>query len=391
MTARRATTLVALTLLAGCARAPVKSRLGVGLDLKAAAELRDGEEDAAAVVLLDETRLFHTFRKGKLRTLLEVHRAVLIRDWRGVSWARVRIPFEERETFEGFSARTILADGTVIPLDPSDIADAQLVQWGGEKRRTWLTRSFTFPRAGAGAVVEHHYVRVLRGWALHWRFEPASDVPVRRAVGMLSTYPGLLIRHTERGFGPPEVVTRKGRKVVTWTLEGARPRADEPLRTPSRRVRPRVEYAAQRVGVLTRRWRMYWDEYETWPIVAQDSVAPLLGKPKSAPADLLQAIDGLGAVEAARHVYRDVQAQVDSRRGVVIAKMGSVTPSDIYDRRYGTTSDRAIVMLATLRDGGARRVAARDARGRLRGPDRGVPDARAARGDAGRSAARGRP
>ncbi len=148
---------------------------------------------------------------------LEVRRRTKILTAAGLDAARVEEQLPPGANLESVTAATLLPDGRVLPLERAAIQTA-----GGAMR-------FTFPQAGAGAVLELHYkihsrdLSGLQGWIFQ------GPLPVARSEFRIKMLAGTNLPYRFLRTGDDQAVEPKAQTALgmdrdqwmelTWTLE----------------------------------------------------------------------------------------------------------------------------------------------------------------------------
>jgi hypothetical protein len=156
--------------------------------------------DAAAVILNEEERtddtLHYESRYMRVKILNESAKdlaTVRVGYWRGVN------------TIEQISARTIHADGTIIPLNvkPTDLMAAK--QGDAEVRET----TFNLPSVEVGSILEYYFqIRYSEHWSTTPFWEIQGQYPIRKVKYVFAPFPDIL--STEAGIGGRGTIDEHG-------------------------------------------------------------------------------------------------------------------------------------------------------------------------------------
>lgn len=126
---------------------------------------------------------------------------------------KVDIPYSEGDTIAEIAGRTILPDGTILPLKKDAIYERTLVKADGLKVNV---KSFALPGVAPGAILEYRWRRDRRSHFTHGeRVELQREIPVRKlTLSVQSLFEGTRSEYSMRaeGFGikVPEFVSEKG-------------------------------------------------------------------------------------------------------------------------------------------------------------------------------------
>lgn len=137
--------------------------------------------DAAAIILLDEAHLeVHKMNEFSI-TDMQRHTVIKILNERGYSYANVVIPYDINSNLYHIEARTILPDGTVIPLKEEQIFDTNLYPnfvFYSDIR----AKRFTLPAVEDGCIVEYTWHKSINQFSFWtgWQFQKEDPVLVSR-------------------------------------------------------------------------------------------------------------------------------------------------------------------------------------------------------------------
>lgn len=127
-------------------------------------------KNADAVYLLREYRFLKYSRWGSGQSYeqQQVHEVIKILTERAREGGatKVRVEYPKKGDIVSFEARTIQADGTVVPLEPEDVYDDDLVK-DHKRGNDWKVRVFAFPKVKVGSIIEYQYTRQLP-WVLSY-------------------------------------------------------------------------------------------------------------------------------------------------------------------------------------------------------------------------------
>ncbi|MCA9548870.1 MAG: DUF3857 domain-containing protein [Myxococcales bacterium] len=213
---RCAAPVAALVLLVGCTT--IKLRMGVEPKL-----LEQARATGAPVVHLHHETA-HRIRWVQYwwEVVLEERWAILLNTDSLADAARVTVPYTEGMDLERLRGRIHLPDGRVLDVSGSDMFDHETQRGAGKTPRVELARSFAFPEAVKGSVIEFHYVVTFPIDDIEL-VEQAEDrwpsLSSRHIVQVPSSVP---CRIRQDGYAEAPARTVKGGDIVhEWTL--ARP------------------------------------------------------------------------------------------------------------------------------------------------------------------------
>ncbi len=110
------------------------------------------DPDSGAEILLHETCLAGYNGDS---AYLEIFVRIKVYNDRGVSAnALIEIPFSRKTKIKEIVARTILPDGTILPLAPKDFFDREIIKAGSLRENL---KSFAPPGLRPGAIIEYRY------------------------------------------------------------------------------------------------------------------------------------------------------------------------------------------------------------------------------------------
>lgn len=206
-----------------------------------------GDPNAPAVIL---------FKRGELRmphpsatpviSVLEVAVRKKILTAEGLDEGTVQLVHSGFTRLRGFEGRTVMADGTVVPLPK----DASFVTTTSKARRTFVT-SVAFPRVEVGAILDYRFALYWDGFSFlePWHF--AEMVPVVHSEITYHVPGGVVVSVLGLGPGADAVKSEqrteiKGSTIRAWA-DNLRALPDEPFSFPSRDFSPRMMIVPLRV------------------------------------------------------------------------------------------------------------------------------------------------
>jgi hypothetical protein len=138
------------------------------------------EKDADAEALFWEIRAEDVIEGAgnKLSTHVRHHLRIRVFTDRGKEVAgRVDIPYWTGLRIRNIEARTVLPDGTSLPVKASDVFERVLVRKNREQLRAY---SFSFPSVVPGAILEYHWLEVRHDEGMNTVLFLQRDLPVQR-------------------------------------------------------------------------------------------------------------------------------------------------------------------------------------------------------------------
>jgi hypothetical protein len=173
---RARTALAAVLGLVCLCRAGIAESFPPVTDAERALTAVPGDLNAPAVILFKNAELQVTGYGGRRdlssRLIVRVRTKILTEEG-ARRWGDLSIPHSGFSRLESFEGRTVLPDGTVVPLP----ADAKFQRKVSEARKTYVTVA-AFPAVRPGAVLDYRYELLLKS---AFFFEPwyfADEVPV---------------------------------------------------------------------------------------------------------------------------------------------------------------------------------------------------------------------
>ena len=317
-----------------------------------------GEEEAGAVVLLDEES--HAFDAGgrdtmRRRMVLRISTPAGIDDWASLeeTWSPC---FEERPLL---AARVITADGAVHTLDPATITEGPLETPSKLYSDQKVVRA-PLPALAVGAVVESETVVRERvpdfDAGRVFEYKPPVDDPVRRARLVVEAPPAIPLRHSSRLIPSLTVKRSESGGLVRLTFECG---PLEPFDEPESDLPPELPRWPQVSFATGRSWK---DVAARYGEIVDGQIAG---------ADLKKAVeDALGETKERGETIARVLSWIHRQVRYTGVELGEASivprrPAEVLERRYGDCKDQAALAIALLRAGN---VAARAALLRM-GPD----------------------
>jgi transglutaminase-like putative cysteine protease len=328
------------------------------------------EEKAFSAVPQDpqaEAVLLRHDREGKIQKIADDTVNVMTYHWRvkvlkpGGKWlGEVKIPGGKYSRVSDIQARTVKADGTIVPVTPDQIFEKVESQVGSAKFTQWV---FNFPAVEPGAILEYRYQRrVDNVFAISpWYFEgPVFTVRSRFVQSVPQGMGYTVLCDLCQGVQPVVSEYREGSlKGQTYTVElknqpGYR---EEVFMPPPREVSPRLEMVMQ-----------FWKNIYWTPLGRQDnlftdwaSVGKLAGANyRDGVKDGAEALPALvaGWTEGAadplaktKAIFRHVQR--DFRYVAYDDVYGGIRPlKDILKSGWADNEEKAVLLQAALKAAG---------------------------------------
>lgn len=181
----------------------------------------------------------------------------------GKKWGDVEIPFVNgRDDVKDIRARTVRADGTVVPFT-GQVFEKEIVKAGGIKV---LEKTFTMPAVQPGCIVEYKY-KVQHDtsfyWSISWSvqddlFTRDADFSIHPPQG--AGAPALY----SRSFGLPQRVTPERQKNGDYAIQlhDISALAEEDYMLPKDMLRGRVEFYFKSAGESPQTTAQYWKQMD---------------------------------------------------------------------------------------------------------------------------------
>lgn len=221
-----------------------------------------GDAEAGAV-LLRHTRDGKIVLRGKwLRNVLDYHWRLKVLTDKGKEYGAIEIPANKWSGVDGIRARTIKADGSIVPVPPDQIFEKVVTKAHGVRSTQFV---FNFPAVEPGAILEYAYERETSSliFVTPWYFSGQTYTVLSRvtqAVPIEAHYQSLCYKCPNPD--PPRADWKEGKirgKLTTWELKDIPANQDEILSPPERELLPRLEMTLSA-----------WD-YQHWDELARDN------------------------------------------------------------------------------------------------------------------------
>lgn len=288
------------------------------------------ENSAPQVVLNDELYVKHESDFGP-RTVYEVFRRVLVTREAGLDYAVAHVPLpdpEESGDLVLLDAATRLPSGEIVPVRREDMVDHEVFRAGGQDRGVRM-RSFAFPRATVGAVLDLRYVYDQPLYHTEIYLSAGVEFPVREARLEVDAIKGVPLKGNQIGF---EYSTSKSKTHVRHVF-----RLREPYRgAPAEPLPPGA-------GEWMPMARMSLENDDR---AAASLYVPFAGRDDSELADI--GVAHLPQKERVMRIWQFVQEELEDRSGVVYRSEEHSIDRIIRNRR-ADADDRARVMISMLR------------------------------------------
>jgi hypothetical protein len=341
-----------LTLVPGVLRAQAQAFPPI-TDEERALTFVPGEPNAPAVVL---------FRKGELLMQgygsffgsYRSHMRVLTREKilteSGRSRGEISIFHSESTRLEGFSGRTVLPDGTVVPVP----AGAKFERKTSRRKGTFVT-AVTFPSVQVGAILDYQYELVFDSpvFIEPWYFSD-EELPVRRSEIVYRTAADWRMRYWSRSplgvkIQKEEESSSKGRVLRVWA-EDLPSLSREPL-GPSfgdlaaqALLLPEARVNAFQPARLLESWytATYLVDQLYEPVRLRDGGVAKQAREIAGSGTRGQKIEALY-----RFVRDEIVTEPATGLGIAVDPGGSL--ARILSRRRGNTAEKALLLQAMLK------------------------------------------
>ena len=314
-----------------------------------------GEPGAGAVVLSKkgEIRLMDLGSQDVSSTMTVTVRLKILTE-AGKEYAEVEVPHSSYFRLLGFSGRTLLPDGRIVPLPK----DAKFRRELSENEKIYVT-SMAFPAVEVGAILDYRYEMRFDSPLLlePWYF--SERVPVRFAEVVYQVPGTLQARSWSRdpyqvGLKSESTTNRQGTRLRLWA-ENLPPVPDEPYAPPfgdlatQFRLVPTAYKDANELFRLMETWESTCKLFEDWyyaPARRRSGSAKKRAKELAAGAKA----DGQRAVAEA--LYRFVRDEIETEDlpGVELRK--DMTPDSVLKAGSGDPADKALLLQTMLEAAG---------------------------------------
>lgn len=164
---------------------------------------------------------------------------IKIFDRDAAKYGDIELPYAEGHSWiKRLEARTIHADGTIIPFDGKTY-DKLMVK---SRRVKVMARTFTFPSVEPGSIIEYYYLRDAHGMRhspTHWAVQ--RSLPVLKETLWFNPAPGARSFYTTSGLPKGKKLEEKDHH-FELSLEDLPPYEAEPFAPPERHTKARVDF-----------------------------------------------------------------------------------------------------------------------------------------------------
>jgi hypothetical protein len=316
------------------------------------------DPEADGVVLINDRNGKIVQKADDWVNVLDYHWRMKILNNRGKGYGEVHLRAEKFSRISNIRARTVKADGTVVPVTPDQIFEKLLFKIGDYKVTEWV---FKFPAVEPGAILEYRYDRhdnflvfvdpwYFAGPEFTLRSRLTQVVPVGMTYAILCDF---------CGAAKPDVKEWREAKakgqMYSIELRNVPGYREELMMPPPREVTPRMEMVMQA-------WKnRYWEAlgrqdnlFTDWPSIAkyasfyfqkeskagQQTIKPVVDewvKGISDPQEKIKAI--------ARHVRQDFR-YLDFYRFATLAPDPVKT---LFTNKSADNSEKALLLTAALK------------------------------------------
>ena len=306
------------------------------------------DKEANAEILFADTYIEDEFRK------IEFYRYMRIKVFneRGAQeQGSVEIPYDNKEQVTEISARTIKPDGEIVPFDPQEIRDRDLIKVGKRQRRM---KSFAMPAVVPGAILEFRWRTVVKG----------SSLVAERALPLQFELPSQRIRYRYRpikymesalvfhGLQTDSAIDFIPDKNGIYSFEQLNKPAyhEEPLSLPERNVYSWCLINYQAVSATNRRtyWRRmgevlspYVEKYLKVNKEVREKAEEVVGDTREPRQKFARLVE---------FVRTSVRIGDEDRRSLTAQQAKDLEelrkPDDLLKQRYGTRENVAMLLVA---------------------------------------------
>ena len=308
-----------------------------------------GEPNARAVILFLKGDLkMPDPRKEATPSILTVSVRERILTERGLDEGTVRIVHSSFTRLHDFEGRTILSDGSVVPLPE----DASFTTTASKAKRRFIT-SVAFPKVEVGAILDYHYKLYWDSFAFlePWYF--AAGVPIVYSEILYHLPAG--VEMGVWGFGPgiDGVKTEQGSDVLSKTFrvwaQNLPSLPAEPYSLPAGDFSPRMMLVPRSVMVrglpvlLLESWQSTCELYKDMYRKALDDNYNTTKLARS----LVPTAEKDARARAAT-LFRYVRDSIRTDEGSDPAPGKGVTVDKVLARKHGTSAEKALLLVALL-------------------------------------------
>lgn len=311
-------------------------------------------EDAPAIVVLREHKLLFQLLGSDARSEVHTHEVLQLLTEAAFDRAQVRIFWPKKGKLLHLDARSIAPDGTITPLDATQLFASEVtVDSGGsgrdKKKEEIEARFFQFPRVEVGSFIELAYTTELPGLYGSWSERVVDDLPILeyRVELTVDDYAETDLRILNSDV-KPTVVKNGNLKTLTFTMRDIPPAVTEAYAPAWRTREPWWIYRTVAYRPPNQLWYINGD----WDDVTKHLVGTFKGKGlEGAPHADVSACnppgDPICTVTKATELVRSMTAftgfdAVFSHRDV----------SDIVNTKTASASDKALLLYAVLKNAG---------------------------------------
>jgi hypothetical protein len=314
------------------------------------------DPEADAVVLINERNGKIVRKADDWVNVLDYHWRMKILTERGKRFADVRIPAQKYSRVSNIRARTVKADGSIVPVPPDQIFEKVVLQAGNFK----LTeRVFSFPAVEPGAIIEYRYDRHdnILVFVDPFYFEGPELTLRARVTQAIPIEAGYLALPDLCEVQPSVADWREGKmkgKMFSLELRNLPGYRDEALMPPRREVSPRLDM------VLKTFKNVYWSRlgrrdllFSDWPAVAKYVDADYQKTVKDGQGAIKPVVESwLQGVSDAEERIRAIVLRVQNDFGyipytTVIGLTRKI--EDVLKEKNADNEEKAVLLLAALR------------------------------------------
>ncbi len=309
--------------------------------------LKQSYPEARAVYLLNKAEVDYYHHKKTDHTIIRRHVILYILNERGYNYANVIIPYDNQTRIRKIRARTLLENGSIIPLENSQIYESNLFPEYLFYSDIHVKR-FTMLAVEPGCMIEYEWEQKRTGLNLMNRWEFQKEDPVLCSRYIVHSPLAMPVNAEVYATDVSPVEEKSvfaGRKTIQWEMKNIPALKPEISMSNGYLEIPSLAFSPPEFDTWQDVSRWYWELYESQ----------------------MQSSKGIRDFVSSMNLTRDVAneeanlkkifnfVQKNIRYVAIEVGMGGYQPfraDDIFQKRYGDCKDMTLMMSALGREVG---------------------------------------
>lgn len=307
-----------------------------------------GHPSAPAVVLFTRGKLDVMDYPKEVSSIFEVEMRIKILSEEGLDYGEISVPHSRFFRLKSFEGRTILPDGTTVPLPENAVFE----EASSRSRKTYLTKA-AFPAVEVGAILD---VRYTMRWDSPLYVEPWQfnrEIPVLYSEIVYEVPGDMTVKPWGRQkagqkMGSDTQPSPRGRQIRLW-MENLDPLPDEPLSVPSNELANQIMMVPESIFMSGQKIDLL-ASWEKACEIFEESYGFFLNKDKEAKKTAQQLTTGAPSTRAAIDtIYAFVRDEIRTISSYGLGVDRDKGVSKVLKDGSGDVVEKALLLQAMLK------------------------------------------